>query len=96
MIGAWIIEIHGALDEPKSEQSDIKIQIPLRIGRNRSDMMKTADGKAHKAKSYLPILVGIFILAQGGWNAETKDVGDEASANANGPIFHKLSDAKWQ
>src|SRR5437667_5384483 len=43
MIRAGIIEIHGALDEAKSEDASVKIQIALWIAGNRSDVMESAN-----------------------------------------------------
>src|SRR5262249_16081735 len=39
MVRARIIKIHRALDETQTEKPDIKIEIPLRIARDRSDVM---------------------------------------------------------
>ena len=53
MISAGIIEIHRALDEAQSEQASIKIQIALRITRNRSNVMKSGNFVFHKARMRL-------------------------------------------
>jgi hypothetical protein len=47
MIRSEIVEIDGAFDETQTEKSNIKIQIPLRIARDRSDMMKSANFVFH-------------------------------------------------
>jgi len=39
MVSRWIVEVDGALDETKPEHAGVKIQIRLRIGRDRGDMM---------------------------------------------------------
>jgi hypothetical protein len=47
MIRSRIVEIDGAFDETQTEKSHIKIEIPLRIARDRSDMMKATNFNIH-------------------------------------------------
>ena len=47
VVGAGIIEIHSALDEAQSEHASVKIQIALRITRNRGDVMKSRNFDVH-------------------------------------------------
>jgi hypothetical protein len=47
MVGAGIVEVDCAFDEPQPEQADIKVQVGLRIARYRGDVMKFADRNAH-------------------------------------------------
>src|SRR4030095_15827203 len=48
MIRSWIIEIHRALDETQTEKPDIKIEVPLRIAGDRSDVMESWDFAVHQ------------------------------------------------
>jgi hypothetical protein len=48
MIGSRIIKIHRALHETQAKKPDIKIEVPLRIARNRSDVMKSRDFAVHQ------------------------------------------------
>src|SRR6266480_7139731 len=48
MVRSGIIKIHRALHESQTEKPDIKIQIPLRIARDRSDVMKSRDFTVHQ------------------------------------------------
>src|SRR5262249_27523189 len=47
MIRSGIIKIDGALDETQAKQSDIEIEVPLGITRDRSDMMKPGNFAVH-------------------------------------------------
>src|SRR6266849_3930134 len=47
MISARIIEIDGALDQPQPEQSDIKIEVALRITGDGGNVMKSGDFLVH-------------------------------------------------
>src|SRR5215217_5045820 len=49
MVRSWIIKIHCAFDETQTEKPDIKIEIPLRIARDRSDVMKSRNFAVHQA-----------------------------------------------
>ena len=48
MVRSGIIKIHRALDETQTEKANVKIQIPLRIARDRSDVMKAWNFAAHQ------------------------------------------------
>jgi hypothetical protein len=50
MVRSRIIKIHCALEETQTEKPDIKVQVPLRIARNRSDVMKSRDFSVHQAE----------------------------------------------
>jgi hypothetical protein len=50
MIGGRIIEIDGPLDEAESEDLSVEIEIPLRIGSNRCNVMKTYDRFQHSVQ----------------------------------------------
>ena len=39
MVAAWVVEIDGALDETQTQRLGIKIEIRLRIARDRGDVM---------------------------------------------------------
>src|SRR4029077_12645478 len=49
VITSRIVEIDSALDETETEKSDIKIEVPLRIGGNRSNVMEAANFVFHQA-----------------------------------------------
>ena len=49
MVRSRIIKIHRAFDETQTEKPDIKIEVPLRIARDRSDVMKSRDFTVHQA-----------------------------------------------
>ena len=48
MVRSRIIKIHRALHETQTEKPDIKIEVPLRIARDRSDVMKSRDFTVHQ------------------------------------------------
>src|SRR4029453_14509273 len=48
MVRSRIIKIHRALNETQTEKPDIKIEVPLRIARDRSDVMKSRDFAVHQ------------------------------------------------
>ena len=50
MVRSRIIKIHHAFDETQDEKPDIKIEIPLWIARDRSDVMKSRDFTVHSLK----------------------------------------------
>jgi hypothetical protein len=39
VIRLWIIEIHGALHEPKPEHTAVEVEIPLRVAGDGRDVM---------------------------------------------------------
>src|SRR4029077_357143 len=41
MVRSRIVKIDGALDETQTEKRDVKIEIPLRIAGDRSDVMQS-------------------------------------------------------
>jgi hypothetical protein len=43
MVRSRIVKIHCALDETQTEKPDIKIEVPLRIARDRCDVMKSTN-----------------------------------------------------
>jgi hypothetical protein len=47
MVRSRIIKIHRALDETQTENPDIKIEIPLRVARDCSDVVKSGDFTVH-------------------------------------------------
>src|SRR5881397_84226 len=47
MISARIIEIDRAFDQTQPEQSDVEIQVTLRIAGNSGDVMKSGDFLVH-------------------------------------------------
>jgi len=49
MITSRVVEIDGALDETQTEKSDIKIEVPLRIAGDRSNVMKATNFVFHQA-----------------------------------------------
>ena len=48
MVSSRIIKIHRALHETQTEKPDIKIEVPLRIAGDRSDVMKSRDFIVHQ------------------------------------------------
>ena len=50
MVRSWIFKIHRALDETQTDKPDIKIEVPLRIGGDRSDVMQSRDFAVHQAE----------------------------------------------
>ena len=50
MVRSRIIKIHRAFDETQTENLDIKIEVPLRIARDCSDVMKSRDFTVHQAE----------------------------------------------
>ena len=48
MVRSRIIKIHRALHETQTKKPDIKIEVPLRIARDRSDVMKSRDFAVHQ------------------------------------------------
>jgi hypothetical protein len=48
MVRSRIIKIHSALNETQTEKPDIKIEVPLRIACDRSDVMKSRDSIVHQ------------------------------------------------
>jgi hypothetical protein len=48
MVRSRVIKIHCALDETQTKKPDIKIKVPLRIARDRSDVMKSWDFDVHQ------------------------------------------------
>jgi hypothetical protein len=48
MVRSRIIKIHRALHETQTKKPDIKIEVPLRIARDRSDVMKSRDFIVHQ------------------------------------------------
>ena len=52
MIAPGIVEIHSPLDQPQPERLGVKVEIALRISRNRGDVVDAgaADGDFEKAK----------------------------------------------
>jgi hypothetical protein len=51
MVRSRIIKIHRAFDETQAKNPDIKIEIPLRIARDRSDVMKSRDFTVHRGRA---------------------------------------------
>jgi hypothetical protein len=49
MITSRIVEIDCALDETQTEKSHVKIEVPLRIAGDRSNVMKATNFAFHKA-----------------------------------------------
>src|SRR6188472_2197917 len=43
MVGARIIKIHRTLHEAQTEKPDVKVEVPLRIRGDRSDVMQSRD-----------------------------------------------------
>ena len=41
--GLRIIEVYGALDEPKAEHPHVEIEVALRVTRDRGDVMNAED-----------------------------------------------------
>jgi hypothetical protein len=54
MIGSRIVEIDGAFDETQTEKPDIKIEVPLRIAGDRSDVMKSTNLVVHQTGYRMP------------------------------------------
>jgi len=50
MVRSRIIKVHGPLHETQAKNPDIKIEIPLWIARDRSDVMKSRDFTVHQAE----------------------------------------------
>ena len=50
MVRSRIIKIHRAFHETKTEKPDVKIEVPLRIAGDRSDVMKSRDFTVHQAE----------------------------------------------
>src|SRR5262245_27637314 len=48
MVGSRVIKIHRALDETQTEKPDVKIEVPLRIAGDRSDVMKSRNFSVHQ------------------------------------------------
>src|SRR5258705_9599122 len=51
MVGLRIVEVHRALHEPEPEQPAIEVEVPLRVTRDRGDVVNTQD-VAHVALRY--------------------------------------------
>src|SRR5437762_13504323 len=48
MISARVIEIDRALDQTQPKQSDVEIQVPLRVAGDGGDVMKSGDSLLHR------------------------------------------------
>src|SRR5207253_8941270 len=48
MVRSRIIKIHRALHETQTEKSDIEIEVPLRVARDRSDVMQSRNFAVHQ------------------------------------------------
>jgi hypothetical protein len=63
MVRSRIIKIHRAFDETQTKKPDIKIEVPLRIARDRSNVMKSRDFDVHQGdeavRSNSPRKVGV-------------------------------------
>jgi hypothetical protein len=47
MVRSRIVKIDGALDETQTEKPDVKIEVPLRIAGDRSDVMQSRNLTVH-------------------------------------------------
>src|SRR5204863_10196798 len=47
MVRSWVVEIDSTFDEPQPKNPHIKIEVPLRIACDRSDVMKATDFVFH-------------------------------------------------
>jgi len=54
MVRSRIVEIDSTFDEPQPKQPNIKIEVPLRIARDRRDVMKSTDFVFHHAGYPMP------------------------------------------
>src|SRR5690606_12424513 len=43
VVGLRVVEVHRALDEPQPEEPDVEIEVPLRIARDRGDVVDAED-----------------------------------------------------
>ena len=48
MIRSRIIKVHRALNESQTEKPDIKVEVPLRIAGDRSDVMQSGNFAVHQ------------------------------------------------
>src|SRR4029077_14484907 len=60
MVRSRIIKIHRALHETQTEKPDIKIEVPLRIARDRSDVIKSRDFIVHQDDDDLRLMARRF------------------------------------
>ena len=67
MVGARVVEINGALDEAEAQNIGVEIQIPLRIGSDGSDVVKTNNGTWHWVACFLDSFGKEKIQAARGW-----------------------------
>ena len=54
MVRSRVVEIDSTFDEPQPEQPDIKIEVSLRITRDRSNVMKSANLVVHHTGYPMP------------------------------------------
>src|SRR5260221_497144 len=45
MVGLRVIEVHGAFDEPETEQPHVEVEIALRVARDRGDVVDAEDAR---------------------------------------------------
>src|SRR5690606_41843831 len=43
VVGLRVVEVHRALDEPQPEEPDVEIEVPLRVARDRGDVVDAED-----------------------------------------------------
>ena len=67
MIASRIVKIHSAFNETQTEKSHVKIEVPLRIAGNRSNVMKSANFVFHQT-TMSDLVVQLVATRGSGWN----------------------------